>query len=92
MWNFKKTSMCLGTSAHGTSMQEMPILDLNEAIVKWQDTPQKSWPQLEESLLSIRSTPLTKRLNLTVSKDSQSAMAHNALYSSNGLLLKVTIE
>jgi hypothetical protein len=83
--------MCLGTSAHGTSMRETQLSDLKEGTAKSQGTPLRSSPQLGESLSSIHSTHLQRRMSLIVSRGSLSVMGHNAMFSSNGSLLKVII-
>lgn len=84
--------MCLGISAPGTNLQEMLPSDSREATAKSQGTPLRSLHQLGESLSSILSTRLQRRMSLIVSRDLLSAMGHSAMFSSNGLLQKETIE
>ena len=84
--------MCLGMSAPGTNMQETLPSDSREATAKSQGTPLRSLQQRAESPSSILSTRLPRRMNLIVSRALLSAMGHSAMFSSNGLLLKGTIE
>ncbi len=79
-------------SAPGTNMQEMLLSDSREATAKSQGTPLKTLHQLGESLSSILSTRLQRRMSLIVSRALLSAMGHSSMFSSNGLLPKGTIE
>ncbi len=79
-------------SAPGTNMQETLLSDSREATVKSQGTPLRSLQQRGESLSLIHSTRLQKRMSLIVSRALLSAMGHSAMFSSNGLLPKGTIE